>query len=226
MALGFFFDSTRCTGCRTCAMACADYRDLPLGHRYRRVIDYEGGSCLPNPDGTCLSTSYAYHVSLACNHCEEPECVHVCPTGAMHKDGLGLVCVDEYRCIGCGYCTIACPYHAPSIDPELKRSSKCDGCTDRVARGEAPVCVEACPLRALDFGEVGDLLAAHPGASTDILPLPDSSYTSPNLLVHMCDAALRAQDDPGFVANPLEISNNETENLPEGFASGCAGERG
>ncbi|MFR4802833.1 MAG: 4Fe-4S dicluster domain-containing protein [Eggerthellaceae bacterium] len=100
---------------------------------------------------------YAYHVSLSCNHCERPECVHVCPTGAMHKNELDLVCVDAKKCIGCGYCTMACPYHAPSIDPFSRQSSKCDGCSDRVSEGKLPICVEACPLRALAFGRPDEL---------------------------------------------------------------------
>ena len=129
---GFFFDNSRCTGCRTCEMACVDFNNLSVGRRYRRVIDYEGGSCELAADGTAKTTAFCYHVSLACNHCANPECVHVCPTGAMHKNELGLVCVDAHKCIGCGYCTIACPYHAPSINPEAHQSSKCDGCTSRV----------------------------------------------------------------------------------------------
>lgn len=207
--LGFFFDNTRCTGCRTCEMACADYKDLALGRRFRRVIDYEGGTCEPRPDGTVAASTYVYHISLACNHCGRPECMHVCPTGAMHKDELGLVCVDSEKCIGCGYCTIACPYHAPSIDPEAKQSSKCNGCSERVAAGLRPICVEACPLRALEFGEIDELAARHEGAASDIMPLPSSEYTQPNLLVALSPAAIRAGSEPGTIGNREEIGNND-----------------
>ncbi len=133
-------------------VACADYHDLAAGHVYRRVIDYEGGSCKADSRGLVHADAYAYHVSLSCNHCERPECVHVCPTGAMHKNELDLVCVDAKKCIGCGYCTMACPYHAPSIDPFSRQSSKCDGCSDRVSEGKLPICVEACPLKGGGFG--------------------------------------------------------------------------
>ena len=110
---------------------------------FRMVIDYEGGSWQPDVDGTFSQDAFAYHVSISCNHCNNPVCTRVCPTGAMHKDELGLVWPDATKCIGCGYCTMACPYHAPHIDARLKRSSKCDGCRDRLVDGEQPVCVEA-----------------------------------------------------------------------------------
>lgn len=207
MARGFFFDNTRCTGCRTCMVACADYHDLAAGHVYRRVIDYEGGSCGADADGCVRRTSYAYHVSVACNHCERPECVHVCPTGAMHKNDLGLVCVDAKKCIGCGYCTVACPYHAPSIDEFTRQSSKCDGCSSRVAEGKQPICVEACPLRALAAGEVDELKSIRSDAVSDILPLPDSSYTRPNLFVLVSPAAADAKRGEGKIANPEELGD-------------------
>ena len=129
---------------------------------FRMVIDYEGGSWQPDVDGTFSQDAFAYHVSISCNHCNNPVCTRVCPTGAMHKDELGLVWPDATKCIGCGYCTMACPYHAPHIDARLKRSSKCDGCRDRLVDGGQPVCVEACPLRALEFGLTSELTDRHP----------------------------------------------------------------
>lgn len=135
MPRGFFFDNTRCTGCRTCALACKDFHDHGPEQAFRRVIDYEGGSWKVADDGTVATDAYGYHISLSCNHCTSAACTKVCPTGAMHRDTMGLVWPDMSRCIGCGYCTMACPYHAPAIDQKLKRSSKCDGCHQRVAAG-------------------------------------------------------------------------------------------
>lgn len=205
---GFFFDNSRCTGCHTCEMACVDFNNLVAGRKYRRVIDYEGGSCELSADGAVKTTAYCYHISLACNHCANPECVHVCPTGAMHKDELGLVCVDAHKCIGCGYCTIACPYHAPSINPEARQSSKCNGCSQRVAQGKRPICVEACPLRALEFDDIDELRRRHPDAVSDVVPLPSSEYTSPNLIMNLSPAAAKSQKGDGFIANASEIENN------------------
>ena len=146
----------------------------------RMVIDYEGGSWQPDVDGTFSQDAFAYHVSISCNHCNNPVCTRVCPTGAMHKDELGLVWPDATKCIGCGYCTMACPYHAPHIDARLKRSSKCDGCRDRLVDGGQPVCVEACPL-------------------------PDESATRPNLLILPSPAAERAEKQGGSIVNRTEL---------------------
>ena len=191
-------------------MACIDYKGLDVGRRYRRVIDIEGGQTGEDEHGV-NTTAFVYHVSLSCCHCENPACMHVCPTGAMHKNALGLVEVDVRRCIGCGYCTIACPYHAPSIDPELKRSSKCDGCAERVGAGKRPICVEACPLRALEFGDIAELQALHPGTTQHVLPLPEAGYTNPSLLILASPAAERALVEGARVANEAEIANNAAE---------------
>ena len=158
-----------------------------------------GGTTAAASDGTVTTDCFAYHISVACNHCSNPACMGVCPTKAMHRTEEGLVAVDVQRCIGCGYCTIACPYHAPSIDPELKRSSKCDGCVESVREGLAPVCVEACPLRALDFGELEALRILHPDCLQGIKPLPDARHTSPRLLIAASPAAMRARGEGDFL---------------------------
>lgn len=204
MPRGFFFDNTRCTGCRTCVLACKDYRNLDAERTFRRVIDYEGGTWEQGTDDTWSQDAFAYHISLSCNHCNSPVCTQVCPTGAMHKDELGLVWPDVHKCIGCGYCTMACPYHAPRIDEDLKRSSKCDGCRERVAEGLAPICVEACPLRALDFGNAFELTERHPDTVRSIAPLPDKSATSPNLFILPSPASERAAEEGGSIVNRPE----------------------
>ena len=83
---GFFFDSTRCTGCRTCEMACKDYKDLSATIAFRKVYDYEGGAWSDAGDGTFTSDAFAYHVSLGCQHCAMPACMAKCPQGAIEKD--------------------------------------------------------------------------------------------------------------------------------------------
>ena len=83
MPRGFFYDNTRCTGCRTCVIACKDYHDHGPDMAFRMVIDYEGGSWQPDVDGTFSQDAFAYHVSISCNHCNNPVCTRVCPTGAI-----------------------------------------------------------------------------------------------------------------------------------------------
>lgn len=199
----FHFDGTRCTGCKTCEMSCKDFNDLSVGIAFRKVYEVTFGSTDRVGDG-CVSTScVSYPLSMSCNHCDDPACVKVCPTTAMHVGENGLVAVDAAKCIGCGYCHMACPYNAPKVDREKGHSVKCDGCAERVAAGEKPVCVEACPARALDFGTVEEM--SQLGKRGNIAPLPDPSYTNPNLYIKACADALPAGAEDGKVVNPLEV---------------------
>jgi len=200
---GFHFDGTRCTGCHTCVLACKDYHDLSDHIAYRQVYEYGGGDWEQDEQGSWTSDVFLYFVSLACNHCESPACTQACPTGAMHKDELGFVSVDSARCIGCGYCALSCPYHAPKVDRTVGHSVKCDGCEERVVAGRLPVCVEACPLRALDFGPYDELLSRY-GRGTDVAPLPASGWTNPSLLV-----------TPSRHARPTDDTDGSLENLDQ-----------
>ena len=82
---GFFFDQSRCTGCRTCSVACADLHSSPVGEVLRRVIEFEGGKWTRNADGTWRQNVFAYYTSIGCNQCADPACVKVCPTKAHFK---------------------------------------------------------------------------------------------------------------------------------------------
>lgn len=200
----FHFDATRCTGCKTCEFSCKDYKDLGLGVAYRKVYECAGGETLRDADGCFKTTCFSYPVSISCNHCDHPSCTEVCPTGAMHKDEeTGLVSVDEGKCIGCGYCHMACPYNSPKVDREKGHSVKCDGCAERIAAGESPVCAEACPARALAFGTVEDMEKL--GERANIAPLPEASLTTPNLFVKACADAQPSDSRAGKIVNPLEV---------------------
>lgn len=206
MQYGFYFNGRRCTGCKTCMLACKDYHNLSCDVAFRQIYEYGGGTWTRDGRGVLSHDCFAYYVSVACNHCAHPACVKVCPTGAMHKDDWGLVTVDDQRCIGCGYCALSCPYRAPKVDREAGHSAKCDGCSSRLEAGKAPICVEACPLRALDFGDVDELRRRY-GDLSDLAPLPPSSATSPNLVVAMprCLEDEPARIGRGSVQNIREI---------------------
>ena len=79
-----------------------------------------------------------------------------------------------------------------------------NGCAARVEEGKNPICVDACPLRALDFGPIEDIRKKYDGVDS-VPPLPDASYTHPNIVVKKCPAAARAKNVAGLVANPLEV---------------------
>ena len=192
---GFYFNQQACIGCRTCQVACKDKNDLEVGYLFRRVESFEVGE-FPKPA--------TFHYSGACNHCHTPACVEVCPAGATYiNEEDGTVQHDDEACIGCGYCALSCPYRAPKVDRDAGRSVKCDGCTRRVAEGGAPVCVEACPLRALDFGPIDELREKY-GAVADVPPLPDATATSPNLVL---TPPAPAQADPDRVRAEGRVLN-------------------
>lgn len=177
--LAFIVDSSRCTGCKACAIACKDKHELPIGVQWRKVMECTSGSWTRHADGTFTQNVKAYYVSLACNHCDNPLCVTACPTGAHRVDEeMGIVFIDESRCIGCGNCLWNCPYSAPRMNLEKKHMTKCDFCRDLQAKGEEPACVRACPSRALHVGPRGEVVAEY--GRIAVAPLPEPAVTRPN----------------------------------------------
>nr|WP_081299510.1 DMSO/selenate family reductase complex B subunit [Gilliamella apicola] len=204
MQYGFFIDSSKCTGCKTCQLSCKDEKDNALGVHFRRVYEYGGGSW-QQVDGIWQNDTFTYYLSISCNHCEQPTCVQGCPTGAMHKRQQdGLVVVNQDVCIGCRYCEMRCPYGAPQFNQQKRVMSKCDGCYERVAEGLKPVCVESCPQRALDFDEIGKLRERH-GDERNIAPLPNVELTKPNIVIKPHALARSSGDIQGKVLNPEEV---------------------
>lgn len=203
--LGFYIDSSRCSGCKTCQVSCKDKNNIDVGRKFRRVYEYGGGSWAKDQDGAWTNQTFAYYLSVACNHCDNPTCVTGCPTGAMHKrEDNGLVLVDQEQCIGCQYCAMRCPYGAPQYDADKKVMSKCDGCIDRLEQGLNPTCVDSCPQRAIEFGDINELRAKY-GNERDIAPLPDSRLTSPNLIVRSHSNAVSNKVSVGTLQNPMEV---------------------
>lgn len=181
---GFYFDATNCIGCHTCQVACKDVNGLEVGENFRNVTSYYTGS---------EWDVHMYHVAMACNHCFSPACVKNCPTGAMYKDEeTGLVLHDDEACIGCKSCVSACPYEQPVLIESLGIVHKCDGCAGLRLQGEQPSCVASCPQRVLEFGDVEELRAAHPGVDlvSDCYVIPDSSQTVPSLLMEIKECML------------------------------------
>lgn len=183
MSLGFYVNVRRCIGCKTCQVACKDHHNLQAaGPRPRRAEAFECGTY---PDIAM------FQLSLSCNHCENPACVAGCPTGAMFKSDDGTVLHIDDRCVVCRNCMTVCPYGAPQLDEDENMVVKCDGCKALRESGRNPVCVDACPMRALEFGDMDELRAAHGDAASELPLLPSPDLTHPNLLVGASPAALR-----------------------------------
>lgn len=179
--LAFYFDSSACSGCKTCQMACKDKNNLAPGQVWRRVYEVSGGSW--QKQGTAWKQDvFAYNLSMSCNHCEDPICAKNCPTKALWKREDGIVQIDQNLCIGCKYCSWVCPYGAPQFDPQKGVMGKCDLCADYIDQGKNPSCVDACPMRALDIGDYKELVEKH-GAPDHIYPLPDNSITGPSICI-------------------------------------------
>jgi molybdopterin-containing oxidoreductase family iron-sulfur binding subunit len=168
-------DLKRCYGCYACVMACKVKNHTPPGVFWSRVLKGEAGT-YPN--------SVRQALPVLCNHCDEPSCVEVCPTGATYKrDEDGVVVVDKDKCMGCKSCLMGCPYGArytvekwESYFPEgiplspyeefakkhwedhsgVGVATKCDFCLDRLGTGEEPACVEVCSANARYFGDLDD----------------------------------------------------------------------
>jgi anaerobic dimethyl sulfoxide reductase subunit B (iron-sulfur subunit) len=202
--LAFYFDSQLCTGCKACQVACYDHWDLDAEHNWRRVVEYTGGTWFRNPDSSYNHNVFSYYLSVACNHCEEPTCLDVCPVEAITKRDDGVVLIDQDKCIGCRYCEWACPYGAPQYDEDKNKMSKCTFCSDYLDEGQAPSCVQACPSRALNFGELEELRAEY-GAANDIAPLPDPTITKPALVIKPHKDAEPQASMAGELANPEEV---------------------
>lgn len=201
---GFHVDISKCTGCKTCQIACKALNDSPDGVSFRRVYENAGGAWRDNGDNTWGHDVFAYYVSMGCNHCDDPACVRACPTNAMRKGDKGLVSVNADLCVGCRYCEMACPYHAPQFNPLLGQMTKCDGCINRVNSGKHPLCVASCPLRALDFGPISGLKAKY-GSLAAVAPLPPDSHTRPNLVITPGRHTKPVNDKSGSILNIKEV---------------------
>ena len=200
----FYFDSSACSGCKACQAACKDKHNLPVGLLWRRVYEVTGGGWTRRGEAW-LSTVFAYNISLACNHCERPICVEVCPAAAITQRADGIVLIDEPKCLGCQVCSWACPYGAPQYDEKKGRMTKCTFCVDNLDAGLPPACVAACPLRALDFGDRAELEARY-GTTCAVYPLPEADLTEPSLVLTSHQDATRAKNETAVMANREEVN--------------------
>ncbi len=193
----FEVDLDACSGCKACVAACHSLNGLDEGELWRNVGLLVGGS-EPEP--------VIQHVTAACHHCLEPACMLGCPVNAYDKDPVtGIVAHLDDQCIGCKYCMFMCPYDVPVYSPSKGIVRKCNMCTDRLAVGEAPACVQACPSEAIkirkvkrseiiDNSETDQLV---PGAPDVAVTLPTTRYKTNKVLPR------NLLPDDYYIAKPL-----------------------
>jgi formate dehydrogenase iron-sulfur subunit len=163
------FDAEKCIACRACEIACLEWNNLPGD-------DTEFSPTYTNPQYVTSRTwtTIIFHelfggngkpplwvfTKLQCFHCLQPTCVEVCPTRALHVDPeTGAVVWDGSKCIGCGYCEVACPFGIVKLNKEVNTIDKCTFCNDRIKNGIPPACAQACPTGALVFGDYDEIRA-------------------------------------------------------------------
>jgi len=174
-------DARKCLkekGCDRCIQACHRVHNVPdfpnRAHEIKWIWKEPFQEAFVSERGPYVNEVFRDQPFLVfCNHCDNPPCVRVCPTRATWKREDGIVMMDWHRCIGCRYCMAACPYgsrsfnwldprpHIARIDPDYPTRTKgvvekCTFCEERLARGQAPACVEACEEKALVFGDLED----------------------------------------------------------------------
>ena len=145
-------DLNRCVGCLACTVACKAVNNVPVGAFWIKTLrvgpnPIEGGS------GDWPDVEM-YFLPIQCQHCADPECVKVCPTGASHKAADGTVQIDKSKCIGCQFCAMSCPYNVRYLNEEERVVEKCTLCEQKIAQGELPQCVAQCGSRARFFGDL------------------------------------------------------------------------
>lgn len=183
---GMAIDLRRCAGCGGCVVACQMQHNQSPGVSWNVLDSYEWGDEVGESGRT--------YVPHACMQCDDPPCVHACPTGASMQRDDGIVVVDYDACIACGFCISACPYQARRINETdahffgayapapyeafgVQRSmvvEKCIFCEERLAEGLKPACVSNCPGKARYFGDLDDpesdvsaFLASHDAVRVD-----------------------------------------------------------
>ncbi|UCG53691.1 MAG: 4Fe-4S dicluster domain-containing protein [Candidatus Latescibacterota bacterium] len=155
---GILIDTSLCTGCEECIVACKKENGLGKDRPWRGQGTI--GELSASRWSTIIRKPGGHYVRNQCRHCLEPACVSACIVGALKKLPEGPVVYDENRCMGCRYCMLACPYGVPRYDWDRNTPlvQKCKLCEPRLAKGRPPACVEACPEKAMIFGGRDELI--------------------------------------------------------------------
>jgi formate dehydrogenase iron-sulfur subunit len=236
--IGVLVDTTYCIGCRRCEFACGEENDNP----HQELSAYDDTSVMAEmrrPDAESYTVVNRYSapeytdqpmdVKVNCLHCDHPACVSACIVGALEKNPMGPVTYDAWKCIGCRYCMVACPFQIPAYEyanATTPRVMKCNLCVERtLEQGKQPACVEICPKEALVYGKRSDLvklahrkIREHPGRYHD--EVYGEHTVGGTSWMYIADRPLTDLDLPELPdESPAEI----TEGIQHGIFRGFSG---
>lgn len=164
--IAMLHDTSKCTACRACMVACKQWKNLPAVKEpfYGTYQSHKG----LNPNTYNVMLFKEVHIrdefkwiflKHQCFHCGQPGCAAACPKGALIKNANGPVTYDLDKCIGCRYCESGCPFGVPKVDMEREKVTKCDLCFDRIENGMVPSCAQTCTANAIIFGAREEMTA-------------------------------------------------------------------
>jgi len=208
---GMLIDLRRCVGCQACTVACSIENQPPLGQFRTTVNQYEVSDV-----AALAAPATFFMLPRLCNHCAEPACLDVCPTGATFQRDDGIVVVNNEWCVACGYCVQACPYDARFINHETNAADKCTFCAHRLEAGLLPACVETCVGEARIIGDLNNpasqislLLQAH---RHELKVLKPEANTEPRVFYLGMDEAFTSKVEGTAAVRTL--INGAGEELP------------
>lgn len=157
--IAMLHDTSKCTGCRACMVACKQWKDLPAvkepfygTYQSHENLNPSTYNVMRFKETTIRDEFKWIFLKYQCFHCGEPGCVKACPTGTLSKNPNGTVVYDWDKCIACRYCESGCPFGVPKVDMVQKHVTKCDLCADRIDNGMVPSCAKTCTANAILFG--------------------------------------------------------------------------
>jgi len=252
MEKGMFVDSSICTGCKACQVACKEWNRLEPepthftqepGMPYPVAINFTGNSY----DNTgALSARDWRHVlfieqinytrvggrwllmSDSCKHCKDAACLNVCPVDAIEHTDLGNVVVNQDKCVGTRLCNKACPYGVIKFNEKTRTSWKCTLCNDRIHNGLGTACAKACPTGSISFGDMDDLIKKANARLAQLKKIGDAKaniygYTQAGGL-NVFYLLLDKPEVYGLPENPVVQQRNKVSSLlGTRFASAIAG---
>jgi len=197
-------DLNRCVGCLACMVACKVVNEVPIGSYWNKILRVGPNA---KTDGAEFPDVELYFLPIQCQHCEDPECVKVCPTGASQKLADGTVQIDKSKCIGCQFCAMACPYGVRYLNEEERVVEKCTLCEQKIVQGELPQCVSQCGGRARYFGDLDQGISGFQGPTPVDIDGANLDYNSTLFSFATMDSVIKPYEQSDVYHLP-NVGNN------------------